>query len=115
MYSLKMTILIVINYYCLEFCLPDQGDKLIILLMMLLLYIISYSRNSTTLRLVLCLHYTIYYVLTVYTTLITVHREYTVHTTHYAVGVAKIFRFTCTFFWSIPTYSRTHLQGFSEK
>ena len=31
------------------------------------------------------------------------------------LGVAKIFRFTCTLFWSIPTYSRTLLQSFSEK
>ena len=37
------------------------------------------------------------------------------YTVHYTVGVAKIFRFTCTLFWSIPTYSRTHLQSFSEK
>ena len=31
------------------------------------------------------------------------------------VGVAKIFRFTCTLFWSIPTYSRTLSRSFSEK
>ena len=34
---------------------------------------------------------------------------------HYTVGVAKIFRFTFTFFWSIPTYSRTLARSFSEK
>ena len=33
----------------------------------------------------------------------------------WASRVAKIFRFTCTLFWSIPTYSRTLLQSFSEK
>ena len=33
----------------------------------------------------------------------------------YTVGVAKIFRFTCTLFWSIPTYSRTLLRSFSKK
>ena len=33
----------------------------------------------------------------------------------YTVGVAKIFRFTCTLFWSILTYSRTHARSFSEK
>ena len=33
----------------------------------------------------------------------------------YTVGVAKIFRFTCTLFWSIPTYSRTLARSFSEK
>ena len=31
------------------------------------------------------------------------------------LGVAKIFRFTCTLFWSIPTYSRTLARSFSEK
>ena len=31
------------------------------------------------------------------------------------VGVAKNFQFTCTFFWSIPTYSRTLARSFSEK
>ena len=31
------------------------------------------------------------------------------------VGVAKIFRFTCTLFWSIPTYNRTLTRSFSEK
>ena len=34
---------------------------------------------------------------------------------HCTVGVAKIFRFTCTLFWSIPTYGRTLLQSFSKK
>ena len=37
-----------------------------------------------------------------------------VHTL-YSLGVAKIFRFTCTFFWSIPTYSITLSRSFSEK
>ena len=37
------------------------------------------------------------------------------HTIHYTVGVAKIFRFTCTLFWNIPTYSRTLARSFSEK
>ena len=31
------------------------------------------------------------------------------------LGVAKIFRFTCTLFWSISTYSRTLSRSFSEK
>ena len=31
------------------------------------------------------------------------------------LGVAKIFRFTCTLFWSIPTYSITLSRSFSEK
>ena len=39
----------------------------------------------------------------------------TLHTVYCIVGVAKIFQFTCTFFWSIPTYSRTLARSFSEK
>ena len=44
--------------------------------------------------------------------------SYTLYFYYYAhctIGVAKIFRFTCTLFWSIPTYSRTLSRSFSEK
>ena len=34
---------------------------------------------------------------------------------HYTLGVAKIFRFTCTLFWSIPTYSIILSRSFSKK
>ena len=40
---------------------------------------------------------------------------YNVPYLHWTVGVAKIFRFTCRFFWSIPKYSKTLLQSFREK
>ena len=53
------------------------------------------------------LYYTLY--CTVYSV------QCTVYSVHCTVGVAKIFRFTCTLFWSIPTYSRTLLQSFNEK
>ena len=39
----------------------------------------------------------------------------TVYNVYCIVGVAKIFRFTCTLFWSIPTYSITLSRSFSEK
>ena len=58
------------------------------------------------------IHYTLY---SIRYTIYIVKYTRSIYTIHYTVGVAKIFRFTCTLFWSIPTYSRTHLQSFSEK
>ena len=37
------------------------------------------------------------------------------YTLQCTLGVAKIFRFTCILFWSIPTYSKTPARSFSEE
>ena len=74
-------------------------------------YTLNYKLFSLqcTLRSVYCTVYS------VYTVQCTVCILYSVQCVYCTVGVAKIFRFTCKLFWSIPTYSITLSRSFSEK